>query len=184
MKSTRNWQGRLADFIAAMREDLNWRLLLLGALICAIAAAATPYIVLKLGMSADLAYGGMFLAAAVLGRRATGRQLAIELNIIQTMINAVVGVGFMCVILGAFFYIQSKTGFNRDIGFHPAWWQISVWVFVSANLGKALGGYVSDWGRLPTNLVVIDEVFVKDAQFAQIGRIRDQVIPVWYYGLN
>jgi len=119
-----------------MRE-LHWRLLLFGVLICILAAAATPYIVLKLGMSLDLTYGGMFLAAALLGRHATGRRLANELNIIQTMINAVTGVGFMCVILAAFYYIQ--TVFGRNIGFNPAWWKIVVWLLVSANLGVFMG---------------------------------------------
>ena len=56
-----------------MMKELNWRLLLLGAFVCAIAAAATPYVTLKLGMSVDLTYGGMFLAAAVLGRHFRGR---------------------------------------------------------------------------------------------------------------
>lgn len=124
-----------------MREllkDLHWRLLLLGAFICAIAAAATPYVVLKLGMSVDLTYGGMFLAAVVLGRYATNnKQLAIELNIIQTMINVVIGIGFMVVILAAFFYIQNV--FGRNIGFSPTWWQMFLFLLVSAVLGVFMG---------------------------------------------
>lgn len=120
-----------------MSKELNWRLLLLGAVLCAIAAAATPYVTLKLGMSVDLAYGGMFLAAAVLGRRIKGKELAIELNILQTMIGVVSGVGFMCVILAAYFYIQNV--FGRDIGFNPTWWQVFLWLLVSANLGVFMG---------------------------------------------
>lgn len=41
-----------------MTRELNWRLILFGSLICAIAAAATPYVTLKLGMSVDLSFGG------------------------------------------------------------------------------------------------------------------------------
>lgn len=120
-----------------MTKELNWRLLLLGAFLCAVAAVATPYVVLKLGMSVDLTYGGMFLAAAMFGRRVKGKELAIELNIIQTMIGVVSGVGFMCVVLAAYFYIQNV--FGRNIGFNPAWWQVFLWLLVSANLGVFMG---------------------------------------------
>ena len=116
-----------------MLKELNWRLNLLGLFCCILCAAATPYIVLKLGMSTDLSYGAMFLAAAILGNRYRGKELAIQLNIIQTMVGAVTGVGFMCVILGAFHYIQ--TVFGHDIGFHPTWWQVTIWITVSAYLG-------------------------------------------------
>lgn len=119
-------------------RSFTWPLLLLGTFLCALAAAATPYVVLKLGMSVDLSYAGMFLASVVLAKKAVDRKdLAIQLNILQTMINAVSGVGFMCVILAAFHYIQGV--FGRDIGFDPTWWQIAIWVFVSANLGVFMG---------------------------------------------
>lgn len=119
-------------------KDLHWRLLLLGSILCAFAAAATPYVTLKLGMSVDLTYGGMFIAAALLARHAADKkQLAIELNIIQTMINTVSGIGFMVVILSAFFYIQVV--FKRDIGFNPTWWQTFIWLLVSATLGIFMG---------------------------------------------
>lgn len=119
-------------------KDLHWRLLLLGSLLCAFAAAATPYVTLKLGMSVDLTYGGMFIAASLLARHATDKKhLAIELNIIQTMINTVSGIGFMVVILSAFFYIQVV--FGRDIGFNPTWWQTFIWLAVSAVLGIFMG---------------------------------------------
>jgi ethanolamine utilization protein EutA len=52
------------------------------------------------------------------------------------------------------------------------------------NLGKVLGHYGSDWGRLAVDLAVIDEVAVRDAHFVQIGRQRDQVVPVSYHGLH
>lgn len=134
--NNRPWQ----HFKHEMQEgDLNWRVMLFGAMICAIATAAAPYITLKLGMGVDLSYGGMFLAAALLGRQAgrNHRQLAIQLNLIQTMVNVATGVAFMVVILAAFFYIQNV--FKRDIGFNPQWWQISIWLLVSANLGVFMG---------------------------------------------
>lgn len=120
-----------------LNTHLHWRTLLLGSLLCIVAAASMPYASLKLGMGVDLGFAGMFLAAALLGRRLRGSALANELNVIQAMIGAVGGVGFMCVILAAFFYIQVV--FERDIGFNLAWWQIALWVLVSANLGIFMG---------------------------------------------
>ncbi len=120
-----------------MKNELNARSVLLGCLLCAVAAAATPYVTLKLGQSVDLTMGGMFLAAFVLGKRMKGSELAIQLNIIQTMIGVVSGIAFMVVILAAFFYI--KTVFGRDIGFNPTPWQMFVWLLVSANLGVFMG---------------------------------------------
>jgi ethanolamine utilization protein EutA len=52
------------------------------------------------------------------------------------------------------------------------------------NAGKTLGHYVTEWGHLPLSLVVIDEVAVRDAQYVHLGRPREQVVPVSYYGLN
>lgn len=118
-------------------KELNWRLVLLGGSLCALAAAATPYVTLKLGQSIDLTMGGMFLAAYVLGRRASGQELAIQLNIIQTMIGLVSGISFMVVILAAFYYIQNV--FGRDIGFDPTLWQMFVWLLISSNLGVFMG---------------------------------------------
>jgi ethanolamine utilization protein EutA len=56
-------------------------------------------------------------------------------------------------------------------------------LLVGANVGKALGQYASDWGRLPVELLVIDEVPTRDAQFARIGAMKQQVVPVSFYGL-
>ncbi len=123
-----------------MLRELNWRLILLGALLSAIAAAATPYVTLKLGMSVDLTFGAMFVGAALLGRHLKGRALAVQLNILQTMVGVVSGVGFMCVILAAFYYIQGPV-FHRNIGFNPTWWQVALWLTVSANLGVFMGAW-------------------------------------------
>ena len=118
-------------------NELNARSVFLGCVLCAVAAAATPYVTLKLGQSVDLTMGGMFLAAFVLGKRMSGKELAVQLNIIQTMIGIVSGIAFMVVILAAFFYI--KTVFGRDIGFNPTPWQMFAWLLVSANLGVFMG---------------------------------------------
>jgi ethanolamine utilization protein EutA len=52
------------------------------------------------------------------------------------------------------------------------------------NVGKALGHYVTEWGALPVCVIVIDEVAARAAQYIHIGRPRDQVVPVSYYGLS
>lgn len=117
--------------------ELNWRLLVYGGLICVVGAASTPYVTLKLGQSVDMSLVGMFMMAAIMGRYMTGSRLAVQMNLIQTMIGTVGGVGFMCVILAAFYYIQDV--FHRDIGFNPTWLQLSLWLMVSANLGVFTG---------------------------------------------
>src|SRR5437867_2283970 len=51
-------------------------------------------------------------------------------------------------------------------------------LFVPQNLGKVLGHYITDWGALPLALVVVDEIAVTDAQYAHLGALREQVVPV------
>jgi ethanolamine utilization protein EutA len=57
-------------------------------------------------------------------------------------------------------------------------------ILLEANIGKALGNYVSDWGQLDYNLIVIDEVVLRDAHFVHIGRLQQGMIPVSFYGLH
>ena len=57
-------------------------------------------------------------------------------------------------------------------------------ILVEANIGKALGNYISNWGQLDYNLIVIDEVALRDAHFVHIGRVHQDMIPVSFYGLN
>lgn len=57
-------------------------------------------------------------------------------------------------------------------------------LFVKENLGKALGHYVTGWRASAWNLMVIDEVPVRDAQYAHVGAPRGGVLPVSFYGLN
>jgi ethanolamine utilization protein EutA len=57
-------------------------------------------------------------------------------------------------------------------------------LILKENLGKVLGHYVTEWGALPVNLVVIDEVAVRDAHYVHVGVPHDQVVPVSFYGLQ
>jgi ethanolamine utilization protein EutA len=57
-------------------------------------------------------------------------------------------------------------------------------LLVRGNVGKALGGYVSQWGSNPIRLVVLDEIEPLDARFVQIGCLLDHVVPVSFYGMN
>jgi ethanolamine utilization protein EutA len=55
----------------------------------------------------------------------------------------------------------------------------------SENAGKALGGYATGWGRHARRLVVVDQIRIDpSAHFVQIGRLRDQVVPVSFHGMT
>jgi ethanolamine utilization protein EutA len=57
-------------------------------------------------------------------------------------------------------------------------------VLVPANLGKVLGNYITQWSTLETELIVIDEVPTRDAQFVRLGRLREGVVPLWLYAVR
>ena len=57
-------------------------------------------------------------------------------------------------------------------------------ILVDTNIGKALGNYICDWGQSQYNLIVIDEVTLRDAQFVHIGSKQQGMIPVSFFGLN
>jgi ethanolamine utilization protein EutA len=57
-------------------------------------------------------------------------------------------------------------------------------LFVAQNVGKVLGQYITAWGAWPLHLLVIDELTCHNAQYATVGALRDQVIPVSFYGLG
>jgi ethanolamine utilization protein EutA len=57
-------------------------------------------------------------------------------------------------------------------------------LLLTENVGKAVGSYASDWGRSPLNLIVIDEIPVRDAPFVNIGRDRNGIVPVSFYGMH
>lgn len=57
-------------------------------------------------------------------------------------------------------------------------------ILLESNAGHALGNYASDWGRLPVNLLVIDEVRERHAHFVNLGKPRQQIVPVAFYGVH
>jgi ethanolamine utilization protein EutA len=57
-------------------------------------------------------------------------------------------------------------------------------LIVRENVGKVLGQYATEWGRLPLNMVVLDEVAVRDAQYVHVGRPRGPAVPVSFFGLT
>jgi len=57
-------------------------------------------------------------------------------------------------------------------------------ILVEANIGKALGQYCSKWGEIMQNLIVIDEVPLRHAQFLHIGRLYQQMLPVSFFGMH
>lgn len=61
---------------------------------------------------------------------------------------------------------------------------IPIVVLVDCNIGKSLGAYATQWGKLALNLIVIDEVLLKDASFVNLRRQHQQVIPISFYGIK
>ncbi len=57
-------------------------------------------------------------------------------------------------------------------------------LLLEANVGKTLGQFASDWGRLPQRLLVVDEIAPRPAQFIHIGRPYQQMVPVSFFGLE
>jgi ethanolamine utilization protein EutA len=62
--------------------------------------------------------------------------------------------------------------------------KVPVALLVRENVGKALGGYISQWGARASKLIVLDEIEPLDARFVQIGSLRDQIVPVAFFGMN
>jgi ethanolamine utilization protein EutA len=56
-------------------------------------------------------------------------------------------------------------------------------LLVSGNYGQALGNYATNWRQAPHRLVVIDEIPDRQAHFVNIGRMRDHIVPVSFYGV-
>lgn len=57
-------------------------------------------------------------------------------------------------------------------------------LLVGKNVGKTLGQYATDWGRLPVDLITIDEIPGRNAHFASLGRVCHNLIPVSFYGMR
>jgi ethanolamine utilization protein EutA len=69
----------------------------------------------------------------------------------------------------------------RALDFPPS---LPLVLLVPDNVGKALGGYATGWGRLPVTLIVLDEVAPRGARFVQIGHLEERVVPVSFYGMG
>ncbi|MCP3887736.1 MAG: reactivating factor for ethanolamine ammonia lyase [Desulfobulbaceae bacterium] len=52
------------------------------------------------------------------------------------------------------------------------------------NFGKSLGNYATNWRKLATNLIVIDEISDRNAHFVNIGRNFNNIVPVSFYGVQ
>lgn len=76
---------------------------------------------------------------------------------------------------------QKLSGTLRGRGFPP---DQPLVILVEANVGKVLGNYITEWGSLPLNLIVIDEISDRLAQYVRIGRVRERVVPVSFYALQ
>jgi ethanolamine utilization protein EutA len=57
-------------------------------------------------------------------------------------------------------------------------------LLTAENVGKALGGYITEWGRLPVHLIVVDEVSRRDASFVRLGRLCSGTVPLSFYGMH
>lgn len=57
-------------------------------------------------------------------------------------------------------------------------------ILTEANIGKTLGNYISDWGQCMQNMIVIDEVPLRNAHFVNIGRLHQQLVPVSFFGMH
>ncbi len=57
-------------------------------------------------------------------------------------------------------------------------------LLLTDNAGKTLGHYATEWGRLPLQLVVIDEIPVRRASFVSVGRPRENIVPLSFYGME
>ncbi len=55
---------------------------------------------------------------------------------------------------------------------------------VEANVGKAFGNFVARWGTLEVDLIVVDEVPPRDAQFVRLGQVCEGAVPISLYGMR
>ena len=56
-------------------------------------------------------------------------------------------------------------------------------ILVPGNYGQVLGNYASNWRQSKNNFIVIDEIPDRHAQFVNIGKARNTVVPVSFYGM-
>ncbi len=62
--------------------------------------------------------------------------------------------------------------------------ELPIVLLLTENAGKAVGSYAADWGRSSFNLIVIDEIPVRGADFVNIGRDHHGIVPVSFYGIR
>lgn len=56
-------------------------------------------------------------------------------------------------------------------------------LLTNANAGKAIGNYATGWRSIARQLIVIDEIPERSAQFVNLGRLKNGVVPVSFYGM-
>ena len=56
-------------------------------------------------------------------------------------------------------------------------------LLIESNFGKTLGNYITNWGKLSLQLVVIDEVVTRDAHFVNLGKLQQGLVPLSFYGM-
>ena len=52
------------------------------------------------------------------------------------------------------------------------------------NIGKTLGSYLSSWGSLPYQILVIDEIPDRNARFIHVGSPFQSIVPVSFFGMG
>jgi ethanolamine utilization protein EutA len=57
-------------------------------------------------------------------------------------------------------------------------------LLVEANVGKTLGMYATEWGKLDVDLIVIDEIPAREVQFVRLGRLRETIVPMSLYAVR
>ena len=57
-------------------------------------------------------------------------------------------------------------------------------LLVPNDFGKVIGSYASRWGKLPVNLMVVDEMPDRDAGFVSLGKVKNFVMPVYFFGMH
>ncbi len=57
-------------------------------------------------------------------------------------------------------------------------------VLAPGNYGQTLGNYATGWRQSPVDFIVIDEIPDRRAHFVNIGRLRNNFVPVSFYGIG
>lgn len=73
---------------------------------------------------------------------------------------------------------------NQHLTRRPLVAEQTLVLLAAANLGKLLGSYITKWGTRGPQLIVIDEVPLRDAQFVRLGRVHDGLVPLWLHAAD